>query len=218
MARQKPVVSYLRASSDLDVEAQREANRRFAEANGYRVVEELVERGRAETLDRRPQLSAAVERARGEGCPILVAGLECLSPDARLVGNLVGRGVSLVVAGDHPLTLRPHRALTDEARDLHGRRVRAGQAAARAQGAQFGNPTNLREAGGLGRATMAERADGFAADVMPVIEDIRAGGVTSLNGVAAELNRRGVGTPRGGRWRAMTVRRVVERESGTAEG
>ena len=45
MARRKPVVSYLRASSDLDVKAQSEANRRFAEANRYRVVEEMVENG-----------------------------------------------------------------------------------------------------------------------------------------------------------------------------
>ncbi len=217
MARQKPVVSYLRASSDLDVKVQREAIRRFAEANRYRVVEEMVERGRAETLDRRPQLTAAVERARGEGCPILVAGLECLSRDSRLIGDLVARGVSLVVAGDHPLILRPYRALTDEERTLHGRRVRSGQAAARERGVKLGGP-KIREAGELGRATMAERADRFAADVLPVIEDIRAGGVTSLNGVAEELNRRGVGTPRGGRWAAMTVRRAVERGNGKADG
>ena len=65
---------------------------------------------------------------------------------------------------------------------------------------------------------MTERANRFAADVLPIIGDIRAGGVTSLNGVAWELNRRGVGTPRCGRWKAMTVRRVVEGGSGTAEG
>ena len=58
----------------------------------------------------------------------------------------------------------------------------------------------------------------FAADVLPIIGDIRAGGVTSLNGVAEELNRRGVGTPRAGRGKAMTVKRVVERASGTARG
>ena len=69
-----------------------------------------------------------------------------------------------------------------------------------------------------GRAAQAERAYRFAADVLPIIGDIRAGGITSLNGVAEELNRRGVGTPRGGRWAAMTVRRVVERASGTAKG
>ena len=218
MARRKPVVSYLRASRGLDIEAQREANRRFAEANRYRVVEEMVESGRTETLDRRPRLSAAVERARREGCPILVAGLECLSRDSRLVGDFMARGVSLVVSGDHPLTLRPYRTLTDKERALHGKRVRGGQAVARAQGTRFGNPANLREAGGLGRATMTERAVRFAADVLPVIENIRAGGVTSLNGFAEELNRRGVGTPRGGRWKAMTVKRVVERGSGSAKG
>ncbi len=217
MARQKPVVSYLRASSDLDVDAQREANRRFTEANRYLVVEEMVERGRAEALGRRPQLSAAVARARIEGCPILVADLECLSRHSRLINDLVAGGVLLVVAGDHPFILRPYRTLTDEERALHGKRIRSGQAAARVRGVKLGGP-KIREAGGIGRATRAARADRFAADVLPVIEDIRAGGITSLNGVAEELNKRGVSTPRGGLWKAMTVRRAVERGNGKADG
>ncbi len=116
----------------------------------------------------------------------------------------------------HPAPLQ--RADRRGADFLQGKRIRSGQAAARARGARFGNPTNIREAGGIGRATMTERADRFAADVLPVIEDIRAGGVTSLNGVAEELNRRGVSTPRGGRWAAMTVKRIVERGSGKAKG
>ncbi len=129
----------------------------------------------------------------------------------------MARGVSLVVAGDHPLTLRPHRALTDEERALHGNRVRSGQAVARARGVRLGGP-KIREAGGIGHAAMTERADRFAADVLPIISDIRTGGITSLNGVAGELNRRGVSTPRGGRWAAMTVKRIVERGSSKAEG
>jgi len=46
---------------------------------------------------------------------------------------------------------------------------------------------------------------------MPVIEDIRAGGITTLEGIAAELNARGILTARRGQWYAMTVARMLLR-------
>jgi len=98
-------------------------------------------------------------------------------------------------------------------------RPRNGHASIRErQLAKFGQQHAEEAAHVLIRQTGRPSGPTFAADVLPIIEDIRAGGVTSLNGVAEELNRRGVGTPRGGRWAAMTVRRVVERGSGTSEG
>jgi hypothetical protein len=47
---------------------------------------------------------------------------------------------------------------------------------------------------------------------MPVIEDIRAAGITTLEGIAAELNARGILTARRGQWHAMTVARMLRRE------
>jgi hypothetical protein len=41
------------------------------------------------------------------------------------------------------------------------------------------------------------RAVAKAADLAPVIAELRASGVTSLKGIADELNRRGVPTPAG---------------------
>jgi Recombinase len=41
------------------------------------------------------------------------------------------------------------------------------------------------------------------------LRDIRETGITSANGIAAELNRRGVTTPRGGRWQAWQVQRIL---------
>ncbi len=217
MARRKPIVSYLRAPKargGLVVEAQREVNRRFAEANGYRVVEEFVgdvDGGRPDALDRRPRLSAALERAREEGCPIVVAGLDRLSSHTRLISELMGQGVPLVVADAVPFTLRAYRTWTGDERVHHGQRIRRGQEIARDRGARFGNPANLREAAVRGHVAQAERADAFAATILPIIEGIRADGVTSSNGIARELNERGVETARGGRWAAMTVKRIVER-------
>lgn len=55
------------------------------------------------------------------------------------------------------------------------------------------------------------QSDDRARDVLPVIEDIRAQGLTSLGAIAAQLNARHVRTPRGGKWHRMTVKRVLGR-------
>jgi hypothetical protein len=54
-------------------------------------------------------------------------------------------------------------------------------------------------------------ADRFARGVLPVIEDIRIGGITTLTGIAAQLRARGVRTVRGGKWTATSVRNVLAR-------
>jgi hypothetical protein len=54
-------------------------------------------------------------------------------------------------------------------------------------------------------------ADRFALAILPIIGEIRAAGVTSLNGIARELRRRNVARPRAGRWTASTVHSVLLR-------
>jgi hypothetical protein len=50
-----------------------------------------------------------------------------------------------------------------------------------------------------------------AADLAPIIAEIRASGRTSLHAVAAELDARQVPAPRGGKWTAPAVMRLIER-------
>jgi hypothetical protein len=57
------------------------------------------------------------------------------------------------------------------------------------------------------------RADQHARDILPVIEDIRAAGITTLEGIAAELNARGILTARHGAWFPSTVKRLLAREA-----
>jgi len=87
-------------------------------------------------------------------------------------------------------------------------RTKAAFAAARARGVKLGNPKNLVEAAAKGLAANNRRSQAFAATVRPVIREIEAGGITSLVGIAGELNRRGIATARGSDWRAMSVARV----------
>lgn len=61
----------------------------------------------------------------------------------------------------------------------------------------------LRRAGKGGvalRATVSANAKAFAADLAPVLADIRSAGHFSLRTIAADPSRRGIGTRRGGQW------------------
>ena len=88
---------------------------------------------------------------------------------------------------------------------------------ARSRGVRLGNPNGaaaLRRAGKGGaplRAAIARNADRHARDLAPVVEDIRAGGATSLRAIAGELNARGMLTRRGGRWHVSTVTNLLDR-------
>jgi hypothetical protein len=56
------------------------------------------------------------------------------------------------------------------------------------------------------------RANRTAADLAPVIAEVRAVGITSLKGIAKALNERRVPTPWGSsHWHAMQVSRVLKR-------
>jgi hypothetical protein len=55
----------------------------------------------------------------------------------------------------------------------------------------------------------SEKARAKHADLLPVIDVIKAEGAVSLRQIADALNRRGVSAPRGGEWSAVQVSRVV---------
>ena len=74
MVRQRPIVSYHGALGDHDVDAQRRAVQAFAEANGFRVVEEFL--GKGIGTRSRSRFRAALDRAQRESCPVLVSGLD----------------------------------------------------------------------------------------------------------------------------------------------
>ncbi|TNC05402.1 resolvase [Methylobacterium terricola] len=75
--------------------------------------------------------------------------------------------------------------------------------------------TGINRFAGKGRETSIrirqERARRHAADLTPVIAEMRAGGVTTLQAIARALNARGIPTARGGSWSAVQVQRVLAR-------
>ena len=67
-------------------------------------------------------------------------------------------------------------------------------------------------------AARTQRADHSAHVVLPIIEAMRVDGISSLSGIAAALNERGVPTPREGQWTATAVRRLLARVDPASAG
>jgi hypothetical protein len=63
-----------------------------------------------------------------------------------------------------------------------------------------------------GAEALKAKAISRASEIMPIIRQIQASGITSAAGIAAALNQRSVPTVRGGDfWQAVQVQRVLAR-------
>jgi DNA invertase Pin-like site-specific DNA recombinase len=221
----KPLVSYIRVStrqqgrSGLGIEAQREGLERFTHAEGFEIVAEFVEvetgKG-SDALDRRPQLSAALAKARSVRCPVAVTKLDRLSRDVHFISGLMAHRVAFVVAelgaDVDPFVLHLYAALAEKERALIAGRTKAALAAAKARGVKLGNP-NIEHARKRAIAVIKGEAERAAGNVLPIINEVRRAGATSLRQIAEALNSRGISTPRGGVWYATSVRNVLARAS-----
>ena len=170
----------------------------------------------------RPELGKAIQLARLTGATLVIAKLDRLSRNAAFLLTLRDSGVKFL-ACDMPeandLTVGIMALVAQQEREAISRRTKEALAVAKARGTKLGNPNGaaaLRRAGKGGaplRGTVSRNADVFAADLAPVIEDIRTAGITTLRAIAAELNARGMLTRRGGKWHVSNVRNLLFRLS-----
>jgi DNA invertase Pin-like site-specific DNA recombinase len=210
----KTVVSYLRVStgvqgrSGLGLEAQREAIARFAKDQNYTVTAEYVEvesgKG-ADALERRPKLAAAIKAARKIKGPVVVAKLDRLSRDVNFISGLMTHKVPFITvelgADTDPFLLHLFAALAERERRIIGERTRLALQAAKARGVKLGG-TNAQSIANRDQAR--QRAE----KLRPVLAELAD---MSANKAAAELNRRGIATPKGAQWHALTVMRMRQR-------
>src|SRR5450755_4463406 len=192
----KLAIAYVRVSTrkqSLGLEAQQAALARFAEAEGYRLIETFqdMETGKgADALDRRPQLAASLNAAKQIKAPIIVAKLDRLSRDVHFISGLMVHKIPFIVAelgaDADPFMLHLYAALAEKERRLISQRTKAALVAKKATGARLGNPHNLDHAGNTGRAALINAADQFASDLCPVLQAIRATGAITLASMAIE--------------------------------
>src|SRR4051812_1982293 len=216
-------IAYYRVStarqgkSGLGIEAQRDAVRRFAAAEGMEILDEHteVETGKGtDALDRRPELAGALAAARRARCPVVVAKLDRLSRDVHFISGLMAHRVPFVVAelgsDVDPFILHLFAALAEKERSLIAARTKSALAAAKGRGVTLGNP-KLKEARKAALKAVRESAKRHASNTLPIIRAVQKAGAKTLQEVAVALNARGIPTARGGQWHAMTVRNVLGR-------
>ena len=98
----RDAVAYIRVStgkqrrSGLGAEAQQAALTKFAEAENYRFVQTFTET-ESGADDNRPELAAAIERARKAKAPVIVAKLDRLSRDVHYISGLMKHRVPFIV-------------------------------------------------------------------------------------------------------------------------
>jgi len=219
------VVAYYRVSTEgqgrsgLGLEAQREAVAKLCQSRGWVIAAEFteVESGKR---DDRPQLQAAMHRAKVTGATLVVAKLDRLSRSVAFLSALQDSG-GRFLAADMPeaneLTVHIMAAVAQSERKAISRRTYEALQAAKARGARLGNPNGAaalrRAAKGNVAAIEAVKAGAVerAADLAPVVADVRATGATSLPAIARELNERGIVTARGGKWHPSSVSNLLRR-------
>jgi DNA invertase Pin-like site-specific DNA recombinase len=209
----KTAIAYVRVStqkqgrSGLGLEAQQAQLAAFAAAEGFTITKTFVEvetgKG-ADALESRPQLTAALQAAKG--AVLIVAKLDRLTRDVHFgSGLMLRRDVAFKVA-DLPnadnFQLHLFLALAEKERELISVRTKAALVAARERGQKLGSPTTP----GILKNRSSAFAEKLRTIVMPMI------GLPSRT-IAAALNRQGVLTATGGAWSSVTVLRLINRLS-----
>src|ERR1700730_5388064 len=199
----RALIGYARVStsqqgrSGLGIEAQQEALARFAQAEGFELVRVFVEvetgKG-SDALERRPQLAGALTEARRKRCSVGVAKLDRLSRDVHFISGLMSHRVPFLVAelgaDVDPFILHLFAALAEKERTMISARTKVALAAAKARGVKLGGP-KLAQARKVALETISAAADNHAANVLPIIREIRKAGATTLREIADTLNTQG---------------------------
>jgi DNA invertase Pin-like site-specific DNA recombinase len=194
------------------LEAQREAVMNYLNGGSWQLVGEFTEVESGKHSDR-PQLAAALAACKKRRAKLVIAKLDRLSRNLAFIATLMEAGAEFI-AVDNPhankLTVHILAAVAQHEREMIAERTRGTLQAAKARGVTLGNP-HLAAARAVAHTAQREAADAFAANVRPIIEQIRASGVQSLRGVARALTARGIKTARGGTWTPVQVSDILRR-------
>ena len=216
-------IAYYRVStarqgrSGLGLDAQQKAVEDYLNGGSWQLIATYKECESGKRNDR-PELAKALRHAKVTGATLIVAKLDRLARNVAFLANLMESGCEFVCA-DMPtlnkLTVHVLAAVAENEREAISKRTKEALAAAKARGRKLGGArpgsADLALYRGSAVAAIKQTADRYAADILPIIDDVRASGITSLAGIAAELNARGILTARSGQWYAATVRNVLRR-------
>jgi DNA invertase Pin-like site-specific DNA recombinase len=208
-------VAYYRVSTDrqgksgLGLEAQKDAVDQRLNGGRWQIVGEFIEVESGKRASR-PQLDAALAACKKHKARLIVAKLDRLSRNVSFLLKLIDAGIDVLFA-DLPdlngamgkFVLITMANVAELEAGLVSERTKAALKAAKARGVRLGR---------YGAEVLApkyqEEATNRAKKLEPILSELRG---RPLNQIAAELNKRKVATPRGGRWDHSSVRNVLGR-------
>jgi DNA invertase Pin-like site-specific DNA recombinase len=219
-------IAYYRVStrkqgrSGLGIAAQREAVERYLNGGDWRIIAEYTEIESGRRADR-PELEQALAAARVHRAPIVVAKVDRLTRSVGFLSRLLEAGVDVRFA-DLPaiegpagrFMLQQMAAVAELEAGFISDRTKRALAAAKAKGKQLGGNRGVmltKVARKAGRDAQIARAAARAADLAPIVQELRAAGITSFAALARALTARGIPAARGGSWTATQVRRTLAR-------
>ena len=186
------------SGESLDLESQRAVVRLFATSAHLDLDCEHFEASSATFRERSEggTLRSALVGARKNRQVIIVARLAILIRDLAELADLISTEVRFLVADPAGPFVLYQYGLAPIRRPVERSKIEAGLAP-------------LHRA----RAAQMDQADRQAARTRSIVDELRRRGITSLAGLARELNKLGVATTRGGKWHASTVRNVLMRSA-----
>ena len=206
---------YIRTSTDKQnnsLAVQERLCKQFCDRHGYSVVSVLSETASGKD-DERPVFNQAVARCKSEGLILVAAKIDRLARRISTIGKLIDSGVQLrvVAIGNQPVSkmvLAVFSAMAEVERDFISARTKEALAHLKAKGVKLGNP-NLEEARLAGLQARKSNAAAFRAQMRPVIQELQADGLSTLQELADSLNRRGYTARRGGKFHPSSVRAIL---------
>jgi len=228
-------VAYYRTSTkrqDLGIEAQKAAVLAYLNGGGWDLIDAFEEKESGKRHENRAALAKALALCKKRKATLLIAKLDRLARNVHFISGLMESKVNFV-ACDNPnanrLTVHILAAVAENEARAISERTSAALQARKAQGKpwmskrsgrmveRLGAPDPSKGAA-AGRQAQQNKADAFAVKMMPIIDAIRARGVTTLQGIAEELVRMNWKTARGGdEWTATAVRNLLMRRKEVAQ-
>ena len=213
----RPYIAYYRVSTDrqgrsgLGLEAQQQAVRSFLHGRGE-LVASFVEVESGKRNDR-PEIAAALDACRKHKAVLIIAKLDRLARNVHFISGLMESGVEFI-AVDMPeanrLTIHILAAVAEHEREMISKRTKDALQVAKGRGVKLGSP-DPKKGAAIRSRVLQEKADSFAASVLPVIRELQAEGVTGYRAIARVLNARSIRTVNNRKWYGTTVKNVMFR-------
>jgi DNA invertase Pin-like site-specific DNA recombinase len=209
LSLEEKYITYFRVSTErqgisgLGLEAQKSAVEIFIARAGGEVLAEYVEfeSGRKSN---RPELAAAIAKAKKLGAILLIAKLDRLARRVHFISGLMETGVQFRAA-DMPnadrFMLHVYAAMAEEEARRIGERTKAALQAAKSRGVTLG--TSCKALAAVNKKNAVAHAEKYG----PLIAQLKDAGET-IRGIAARPNSDKVPSYLGGHWHPTVVQRV----------